>query len=77
MLLLADGDQSETTTSNMSAVETGAPVVVQVTAVVTFEQVYQVEPAATSLILIKLPATGTELSVKVTESMVVGALFKT
>ena len=49
----------------------------QVTAVVTFEQVYQVEPAATSLILIVLPATGAELSVKVTESMVVGVLFKT
>jgi hypothetical protein len=50
--------------------------VVQVTAVVTFEQVYQVEPAATSLILIVLPATGIESSVNVIESMVVGVLFK-
>jgi hypothetical protein len=61
----------------LSTVETEAPVVVQVTVVVVLVQLYHVEPAATSLILMVLPTTGAELSVKVTESIVVGVLFKT
>ena len=46
----------------------------QVTAVPALVQVYQVLPAATSLILIVLPATGAESSVKVTESILVGVM---